>query len=183
MSWWSLRMSTPFSLLCLILWTDFPRNATFRPNMLDYLNTTFTFGKQNKDNFINTKFQSIYPGAFRTHGRTNIAGVSRFGEVALHPGLYRFQICALCHEVSHWELYANIPSLPFFLSQYSLNRHLRFMTTGEEQRPIWKLTAFRSLKAPVSQRRSNKTHAELHLLYQSVYQSLCSDFRHSWIQP
>jgi len=56
-SWWSLRVSTPFSLLCLILCTDFHKNASLRPNMLNYLNTTFTFGKQSKDNFINRKFQ------------------------------------------------------------------------------------------------------------------------------
>jgi len=31
------------------------------------------------------------------------------------PVLYRFQTCALCHEVSHWELFANISSLPFIL--------------------------------------------------------------------
>ena len=37
--------------------TDFYKNASFRPNMLNYLNTTFTFGKQSKDNIINRKFQ------------------------------------------------------------------------------------------------------------------------------
>ena len=50
-------MSAPFSLLCLILLTDFHKNARFRPNMLNYLNTTLTFGKQTKDNFINRKVQ------------------------------------------------------------------------------------------------------------------------------
>ena len=44
-------------LLCLILLTQFHKNASSRPNMLDYLNTTFTFGKQTKDNFINSKVQ------------------------------------------------------------------------------------------------------------------------------
>jgi len=33
-SWWSFRVSTPFSLLCLILLTHFHKNASFRPNML-----------------------------------------------------------------------------------------------------------------------------------------------------
>jgi len=56
-SWWSFRVSTTFSLLCLILLTDFHRNASFRANMLNYLKTTFTFGKQTKDSFINRKFQ------------------------------------------------------------------------------------------------------------------------------
>jgi len=36
--------------------TDFHKNAYFRPNVLIYLNITFTFGKQTKDNFINRKF-------------------------------------------------------------------------------------------------------------------------------
>jgi len=31
---------------CLIFLTDFHKNASFRPIMLDYSNTTFTFGKQ-----------------------------------------------------------------------------------------------------------------------------------------
>jgi len=33
----------------------FSQNASFHPNMLNYLNTTFTFGKQIKVNFINRK--------------------------------------------------------------------------------------------------------------------------------
>ena len=51
-------MSTSFSLLRLILLTDFHKNASFRPNMLNYLNTTFTFGKQTKDNFITESFNA-----------------------------------------------------------------------------------------------------------------------------
>ena len=50
-------MSIPFSLLFLILGIDFHKNASFRPNMLNHLNTTFTFSKQSKDNFIKRKFQ------------------------------------------------------------------------------------------------------------------------------
>jgi len=56
-SWWSFRVSTPFSLLCLILLTHFHKNASLHPNMLNYLNTTCVFGKQTKDNFINRKVQ------------------------------------------------------------------------------------------------------------------------------
>jgi len=52
---WNFRVSTPFSLLCLTLLTDFQKNASFYPNMLNYFNTTFTFGKQTKDNFTNIK--------------------------------------------------------------------------------------------------------------------------------
>ena len=58
MSWWSYRVSIQFSLLCLILLTDFHKNAHFRPNMLNNLNMTFTFGKQTKDNFMKRKFKS-----------------------------------------------------------------------------------------------------------------------------
>jgi len=32
--WWSFRVSTPFSLLCLILLNDFHKNASVRPNTL-----------------------------------------------------------------------------------------------------------------------------------------------------
>ena len=57
MSWWSYRVSIQFSLLCLILSTDFHKNTHFRPNMLNNLNMTFTFGKQTKDNFMKRKFK------------------------------------------------------------------------------------------------------------------------------
>jgi len=57
----------------------------------------------------------LFPGTFWTHGRINIAGISRLREVAWHPGLYGFQTCVLCYELSHRELFANIPSLPFIL--------------------------------------------------------------------
>jgi len=43
---WSFRVSTRFSLLCLILLTDFHKTASF--NTPNYLNTTFTFGKKIK---------------------------------------------------------------------------------------------------------------------------------------
>jgi len=54
---WSFRVSTPFSLICLILVTHFHKNASFRPNMLKCSNTKLTFGKQTKENFINRKAQ------------------------------------------------------------------------------------------------------------------------------
>ena len=76
-------MSTPFSLLCLILLTHFHKNANFRPNMLNCLKRTFTFGKETKDNFINRKVQGrrtcsfiynlscpvTYAGSFRGGGQ------------------------------------------------------------------------------------------------------------------
>jgi len=62
--------------------TDFHKNASFRPNMLNYLNKTFTFGKQTKDNFINTVEScnvGLHPQSF-THFRAHFPfGVSRGG--------------------------------------------------------------------------------------------------------
>jgi len=44
--------------------TDFHKIAGFRPYMLVYLNSTFTFAKQAKDNFIRRKFQCKPTDAF-----------------------------------------------------------------------------------------------------------------------
>ena len=91
----------------------------------------------------------FFPGTFWTDGRTNIAGISRFGEVARHPGLYGFRTCTLCHEVSHRELFANIPSLPFVLLTVFFQSSPRVMTTGEDRNKDrfknWKLCVFRRL--------------------------------------
>ena len=57
-------VSTLFLFLCPILLSDFHKNASFRPNMLNYLNTTSTFGKQTKDNFINRKVQCMLTSSF-----------------------------------------------------------------------------------------------------------------------
>jgi len=40
-----------------MLLNDFHKNASFHPDMRNYWNTTFTFGKETKDNFINRKVQ------------------------------------------------------------------------------------------------------------------------------
>jgi len=53
--------------------------------------------------------------AFWTYGRTNLAGISRFGEMAGYSGLYKIHSCALRREVSHHELFAKIPSLRLYL--------------------------------------------------------------------
>ena len=81
----------------------------------------------------------IFPATFWTHGRTNVDVISRFGEVDWHPWLYGFQPCALCHEVPHRELIANISSLPFVL-----------LTTFFQSSP----------KIHDHTRRSNKDHFE-----------------------
>ena len=57
----------------------------------------------------------IFTGAFRTHGRTNLAGISLFGEMVQHSWFYEFDSCALCREVSRRELFAKIQSLPLGL--------------------------------------------------------------------
>jgi len=54
-SWWSFRVSTTFSLLCMIFLTGFYKTTSFRPSMLNCFNTTFTLVKQSKDKFINKK--------------------------------------------------------------------------------------------------------------------------------
>ena len=57
----------------------------------------------------------IFSGEFLSGGRTIVAEISSFGDVARHSGLYEFHNCALCREVSHRELVAKIPSLPLAL--------------------------------------------------------------------
>jgi len=47
-----------------------------------------------------------FSGAFWTHGQTNVAWISRIGEVAWHWGLCEFHSYALCREASHRELFA-----------------------------------------------------------------------------
>jgi len=93
----------------------------------------------------------MFQGKFWTNGRTNIAGISRFGNVAWCPGLYRFHACALCHEVPHRELFANIPSLLSLLLTvfFQSSPKIHDMITGEDANkdrfkdwklcPLWKL--------------------------------------------
>jgi len=65
---------------CLILLTDFHKNASFRQNMLNCFNTTFTFGKQTKDSFINRKFQCRRSYYSLSHFRSRFSfGESRGG--------------------------------------------------------------------------------------------------------
>jgi len=71
-------VSIPFSLLCLKILTDFHKSATFRPNILYYLNAIFTFGKQTKDNFINRKFQCRPTYSF-THLRVRFSFIESWG--------------------------------------------------------------------------------------------------------
>jgi len=74
--------------------------------------------------FCNLACLVNFPGTFWTHGRTNVAGIPGFGEVAQHSGLCEFHSCALCRKVSHHDFFAKIPSLPlgrgiiFFRSLY-----------------------------------------------------------------
>jgi len=68
----------------------------------------FPVGVASRTNLVN-------PGTLSTHGRTNVAGNSRFGDEARYSELYEFHSCALCHEVSRRELFAKIPSLPLAL--------------------------------------------------------------------
>jgi len=58
-----------------VLLIDFHKKASFRPNMLNYLNATFTFGKQTKDTFMTRKFQ-----CGPTYSFTNFCARFCFGE-------------------------------------------------------------------------------------------------------
>jgi len=62
-------------------------------------------------------------GAFWSHGRTNVAEISRFGrEVVQHSGLREFHSCALCREIARWELFAKILSLSLGLGLQTQNQ-------------------------------------------------------------
>jgi len=56
-SWWSFRVPTPFSLLCLIHFNWFSQKHKFPSKYAYYLNSILTFDEQTKDNFINIMFQ------------------------------------------------------------------------------------------------------------------------------
>jgi len=95
-SWWSFRVSTPFSFLCLILLTHFHKNARFRPNMLNYLNTTYTFGKQTTDDFINRKVQCTHSFIFSFRARFSFgeslraAALGESGSLTMNSNLRLF---------------------------------------------------------------------------------------------
>jgi len=59
--------------------SDFHKHASFRAGMHNYLNTTFTFGKQTKDNFINRKFQCRPTYSFTHFGARFSFGESHGG--------------------------------------------------------------------------------------------------------
>jgi len=83
----------------------------------------------------------IFRRTFWSHGRTNAAGISRFGgKVPRHSVLYEFHSCGtvLQSVTRHRELFANIPSLPLvleialFQSLHKIHDH----RLGSEHRPI-----------------------------------------------
>jgi len=54
----------------------------------------------------------MFRGTFWTHGRTNVAEISPFGEVVRHSGLFEIHSFEFYSRfVSHRELLAKIPSL------------------------------------------------------------------------
>ena len=100
-------------------------------------------------------------------------------------GFNGFQTCALCHEVSHPELFAKKKTFfRLFMGKYSFSRYSRFMSTDEDRNKErfknWKHCELWNLLFSPD---SNKAHAELRLLSEFVYQSLCSAFCNSWISP
>jgi len=74
----------------------------------------------------------MFHGTFWTNGRKNIAGISRFGDVALMslPITYLYS----CREKPHRELFANIPSLLSVLLTvfFQSSPKIHDMTTGED---------------------------------------------------
>jgi len=70
------------SLLCLILLANFHKNASFCPNVLNYLSKTFTFGKQPNDNFGYRKVQCRPTYSF-THICARFSFERFVGEAAL----------------------------------------------------------------------------------------------------
>jgi len=98
--------------------------------------------------------------------------------VAPHSELNEFQSCPSCREVSQREIFAKLTELPLAFEIVFSSRYPRFGTKTD-----LKLTALRCLKAPDLSSQSDKIHAKLRLLYQSVYQSPCSAIRHLCILP
>jgi len=72
----------------------------------------------------------LIPGTLWTRGRTNIVGISLFGEVALPSELYELHICAICREVTRQWLFAKIVSLPLVLETALFSHYSKFMTMG-----------------------------------------------------
>jgi len=107
-------------------------------------------------------------------------------KVAWDSDLYDNHNCALCHNVSHHELFAKMPSLLLIIQIAILqilpkiHEHLMW---GSKQKPFEKLTAFWRLKAPISWTRNDKVDIILHLLKQSMYQSVSSILHHLWMPP
>ena len=89
--------------------------------------------------------------------------------------------------LSWWNDISPLSALWKFFFGHSMEQSIWFVSWrhsrwGSEQRPIKKLKALRCLKAFVLWPHNDKAHSKPHLLYQFVYQSPCSAFRHSWIR-
>jgi len=89
-------------------------------------------------------------------------------------------------EVSRRGLFAKIPSLPLApettLFQPLLKIHYHTWDRNKDRFINWQLCSV--WKLPLcDHNRVHRDNAELRLLYQSVYQYLCSTCRHSWIPP
>ena len=101
----------------------------------------------------------------------HIQGVTNF--TAAH-------FAANCH-VIYSSQKSHLSRLYFRQHPFSHIRHkIHDHRWGSEQIPIQKLTALQCKTAPALWPLYEKAHAELHLLYQPVYQSPCSAFSYSW---
>jgi len=127
---------------------------------------------------------SIFPGRFWTHGRTYYLGYFDSEKWLDIPGFTDVKLVHFVTKRHTLNSSQKSNNCRLFLRKYSFSRYSRFMTTGEDRKKDrfknWKICDL--WKLPISL-RSNKAHEELHLLSESEYQSLCSDFRNSWITP
>jgi len=127
---------------------------------------------------------SIFPRRFWTHGRTNYLGSFDSEKWRDIPGFTDFKPVHFVTKRDTLNSSQKSHLCRLFLGKYSFSRYSRFMTTSEDRKKgrckSWKICNL--WKLPFSS-RSNKPHVELRLLSESEYQSLCSDFRDSWITP
>ena len=85
------RLSIPFSLLCLILLTDFHKNASFRPNMLIQIGHSLLGNKLQTISYTKRFNEGLHTHSFsRFHAAFSLGRVARAAAVG-GPGIPRDQ--------------------------------------------------------------------------------------------
>ena len=81
-SWQRLRVSIPYSLLCLILLTDFHKNASFRPNMLIQIGHSLLGNKLQRISYTKWFNEGLHTHSFsRFHAAFSLGRVARAAAV------------------------------------------------------------------------------------------------------